>query len=61
MSEQQWTILAIGAVTIIGVCIGRVLERVAMAREKQEEFEARRWVDERHLQLHRDDITPPAA
>lgn len=64
MSEHQWTILIIGAATIMGVCIGRVLERIEVAAEKRKEYEARKEVAQqvRVLTLHRpDDTLPPAA
>ena len=66
MSEHQWTILIIGAATIIGVCVGRILERVEIAREKRVAFERHRaWAqaarDHHHLRLHPNDTIPPAA
>lgn len=64
MSEHQWTILIIGAATIIGVCVGRVLERIEIAAEKRKEYEARKAVAQtvRILTLRRqDDTLPPAA
>lgn len=63
MSEHQWTILIIGAATIIGFCIGRIAERVQMAKEKAAELAERRPGNlERRLILLRPDGTlPPAA
>lgn len=64
MSEHQWTILIIGAATIMGACIGRVLERIEVAAEKRKEYEARKAVAQtvRVLTLRRpDDTLPPAA
>ena len=66
MSDHQWTILIIGAATIIGVCVGRILERVEIAREKRVAFERHRaWAqatqNHHRLQLHRNGSPPPAA
>ena len=51
MTEHQWTVLVVGACTLLGYSVGRILQRVEDARQKQEEFEARRWHKERRLVL----------
>ncbi len=56
MSEHQWTILIIGAATIISFCIGRIAERVQIAKEKAAELEARKAG-----QIARRSILPPVA
>ena len=47
MSEHQWTVVIVGAATIMAFVLGRIAERVEIARQKQAEFDARRWHDEK--------------
>lgn len=47
MSEHQWTVVIVGAATIMAFVLGRIAERVEIARQKKAEFDARRWHDEK--------------
>jgi hypothetical protein len=59
MTEHQWTVVVVGACTMLGYSIGRILQRVEDARQKHVEFEARRWHGERRLFLVRPEPLPP--